>query len=233
MTAASARADGKQPAGNGDSVRAYLRHALSYDKAAFFGNLVLSTASALSGNAAIVLAVRLLQVHGPAAPDSAQHGSGLLGAWSSPSPDFRLTASIFLAASFIFSALRWLTAYYNARLVGAYAGHMRSTTYAHLLRARLIDLADRTSAGITNLLTYNAETLVAGLSGVLQLAVASMTALIGIATAVVVAPGLTLAALALRCSRPLFRACTGAVLTGSTRISPPGSRSCSGSARTF
>ncbi|PPV08403.1 ABC transporter ATP-binding protein [Xanthomonas bromi] len=104
-----------------------------------------------------------------------------------------LQASVFVAVSLLFAALRWHSARLAARLTSRYAIGLRGRVHAALIEAPLPALSGASSAEIANVLTYNIEIATQGFSAVLQLLVAAITALVSVGIAVLIAPALLIA----------------------------------------
>jgi ATP-binding cassette subfamily C protein len=162
--------------------------------------VALSLVSAFAGTLATVLLVALVQPRQPL-PLPLPHVLG-------ESTD--AMASAFALVTGIFALSRWYAARWGARLLGRYGMGLRRQVQARLVDASLSSLANATSAEIANVLTYNTEGLVQGLSAAQQLFVTGATAAASVAAACWVSPVLVLAmpllaVLALLCSRGFGR----------------------------
>src|ERR1700750_2557632 len=146
--------------------------------------VVLSLATAFAGSAAALLLVPLVQ------PVHNLPFAGLLAAGSGV--DVR--AGVFAAVTMVFAVLRWQASRLGARLTARYGVTLRRRVQARLIDAPLPALADRTSAEIANVLTYNTEIVAQGFSALQQLLVAGVPAWVSLAFAFWVSPPLMLAA---------------------------------------
>lgn len=151
------------------------------------GYVALSVAAALTGSAAALALVPLVQEG--AAPSLAGLNLAARGA--------AMQIGLFVAASAGFAALRWLAARRCAHLVAARAMALRRQAHAGLIRAPLPASAEAGSAEIANVLTYNTEILAQGYNALLQLLAVAATATVSLLLAFLISPTLALAAPAL------------------------------------
>ncbi|MDB5971990.1 MAG: ABC-type multidrug transport system, ATPase and permease component [Hydrocarboniphaga sp.] len=142
--------------------------------------VAVSLATALSGSLAALLLVPVIQPAG-----SGGRVFGELQGFGA--------AAAFMAMSAIFATLRWQAARQNARLVSCCAMQLRRRVHARLVDASLASLSDRTSAEISNVLTYNADVIAQGYNALLQLLVAGVTCVVSLGFALWMSPTLTLA----------------------------------------
>lgn len=170
-------------------MRTMLQHFVSTlvpaDMAAIALYVALSLAAALVGS---IVAVCLLPLVQPG------HSVQLAGYRLALPGGLAMQASLFVAVSVLFAALRWQSARLAARLTSRYAIGLRARVHAALIDAPLPALSGASSAEIANVLTYNIEIATQGLSAVLQLLVAAITALVSVCIAVLIAPALLIAA---------------------------------------
>lgn len=147
--------------------------------------VLLSLASALAGGVAAVALVPLIQ------PGQSLPMASRLLVFH---PDAATQLASFALATTAFAVLRWQAARCGARQVSRYGMRLRQQVHARLIDASLPSLADATSAEIANVLTYNVEIIVQGLSALQQLLVAALTCLVSLTLALWVSPALALAA---------------------------------------
>ncbi|WP_243039794.1 ATP-binding cassette domain-containing protein [Dyella sedimenti] len=167
-----------------DPLRTVLRTLASGDLRDIALYVALSLAAALAGGVAALSLVPLIQPGHPLPfADAVLHARGA-----------RAQAVIFGGITALFALLRWWTARLGARLVSRYGLRLRWQVHARLTGASLAALADSTSAEIANVLTYNVDIAIQGLSALLQLLVASLTCVASLGLALWVSPPLVLAA---------------------------------------
>ncbi|MDQ0010787.1 ATP-binding cassette subfamily C protein [Luteibacter jiangsuensis] len=140
--------------------------------------VALSLASACAGTFATVLLVALVQPLHPL-PLPALHALG---------DGTDATAGAFALVTAVFALLRWRASRLGAHLLGHYGMVLRRRVQARLVDASLPALANATSAEIANVLTYNTEALVQGLSATQQLFVTGATAAASLVVACWVSP---------------------------------------------
>lgn len=146
--------------------------------------VALSLAAALVGS---LVAVCLLPLVQPG------HSLQLAGYRLALPGGLALQAGVFVAVSLLLAVLRWQSARLAARLTSRYAIGLRGRVHAALIDAPLPALSGASSAEIANVLTYNIEIATQGFSAVLQLLVATITALVSVCIAVLIAPALLIA----------------------------------------
>ncbi|WP_448096398.1 ATP-binding cassette domain-containing protein [Luteibacter yeojuensis] len=181
-------------------LRALLRSLPRDDRLATCVYVALSLASVCAGTVATVLLVALVQPR-RALPLPLPHVLG---------DSFDTMAGAFAVVTGIYALLRWHASRLSARLLGRYGMGLRRRVQARLVDASLPALANATSAEIANVLTYNTEGLVQGLSATQQLFVTGATAAASMAAACWVSPVLVLAmpllaVLGVLCSRGFGR----------------------------
>lgn len=164
------------------SVRRSLARGDIWDLIAY---VLLSLESALAGGVAAVALVPLIQ------PGQSLPMASRLLVFH---PDAATQLASFALATTAFAVLRWQAARCGARQVSRYGMRLRQQVHARLIDASLPSLADATSAEIANVLTYNVEIIVQGLSALQQLLVAALTCLVSLTLALWVSPALALAA---------------------------------------
>lgn len=148
------------------------------------GYVLASLLAAFAGSLAALLLVPLIQ---PSPVLS--FGDGWIGTQRS----LEAHAAVFAAATGVFALLRWSAACLGARVSAHYGMFLRQRVHARLIHAKLVSLADSTSAEIANVLTYNVEVIVHGFSAVLQLLVALLTSVVTLAFALWISPPLAFA----------------------------------------
>lgn len=158
------------------------------DRAQIAAYIALSLGAALAGSLAAIYLVPLVQPgHAPV------FGGHPLGRRGSAG----MQAAAFAVATGCFALMRWQVARLGAGLVSRCGMNLRRMVHARLIDAPLAELADATSAEIANVLTYNIEILVQGLSALLQLAVIAVTTVVSLAFVFWVSPALMLVSPAL------------------------------------
>jgi ATP-binding cassette subfamily C protein len=167
-----------------DLLRSLARTLTGVDLAEIAVYIVLSLAAALMGSLAALLLVPLVQ---PGAPLT------IAGGMFEVHGSVEKQAAYFAAATVSVAVLRWLAARLAARLTSRYSMTRRQLVHARLIDAPLTSLADRTSAEIANVLTYNVEIITQAYSALLQLLVAGVTTVVSLVFALWLSPPLVLA----------------------------------------
>lgn len=168
-----------------DLLRSLARTLTGVDRMEITAYIMLSLAGALVGSLAALLLVPPVQ---PGHPLTFAHGI-----FEVRGPVEKQVA-MFIAATAGVALLRWLAARLGARLTSRYSMSRRRLVHAHLIDVPLTSLADRSSAEIANVLTYNAEIITQGFAALLQLLVAGVTSVVSVAFAFWLSPPLLLAA---------------------------------------